>query len=39
LRNPAICQENSIRSMIPLKLLDCRSAIKLALDKNINTIS
>ena len=31
LRNPAVCQENSIRSIIPLKLLDCRAAIKLAL--------
>ena len=33
LRNPAVCQENSIRSIIPLKLLDCRTAIKLALER------
>ncbi len=31
LRNPAVCREDSIKSIIPLKLLDCHSAIKLAL--------
>ncbi len=33
LRNPAVCKENSIRSIVPLKLLDCRSAIKLAVER------
>ncbi len=33
LRNPAICEENSIQSIVPLNLLDCRSAIKLALER------
>ena len=39
LRNPAVCKENSIRSIIPLKLLDCRSAIKLAVERiNLQTV-
>jgi hypothetical protein len=33
LRNPAICQENRIRPIIPLEILDCRTAIKLALER------
>ncbi len=31
LKNPAICQENSIQAIIPQDLLTCREAIKLAL--------
>jgi hypothetical protein len=33
LRNPVICQENSIREIIPQKLLTCRETIRLALEK------
>jgi hypothetical protein len=33
LRNPAICQNSDIHSIIPLNLLDCRTAIKLALER------
>ena len=33
LRNPVVCQENSIRSIIPQKLLTCREAIALALER------
>jgi|AGTN01.1.fsa_nt_gi Predicted nucleoside-diphosphate-sugar epimerases len=31
LRNPAVCTESSIREIIPQYLLDCRTAIKLAI--------
>ena len=31
LRNPVVCQENHIRSIIPQQLLDCRETIRLAL--------
>jgi hypothetical protein len=31
LRNPVVCQENRIRSIIPQDLLDCRETIRLAL--------
>jgi len=31
LRNPVVCQENRIRSIIPQHLLDCRETIRLAL--------
>ncbi len=31
LRNPATCQESRIKELIPQKLLDCRSAIRLAI--------
>ncbi len=34
LRNSAVCQTDNIRSIISLKLLDCRSAIKLALERS-----
>ncbi len=33
LRNPVICQENRIRSIIPQELLSCRETIRLALQK------
>ncbi len=33
LRNPVICQENRIRQIIPQELLDCRTTIKLALER------
>jgi uncharacterized protein YbjT (DUF2867 family) len=33
LRNPAICQDSRITSLIPQDLLDCRTAIKLAIEK------
>ncbi len=33
LRNPVICKESQIRSLIPQKLLDCREAIQLASGK------
>ncbi len=32
LRNPVICRENDIQKIIPQKLLNCREAIKLALN-------
>lgn len=31
LRNPAVCQESRITTLIPQELLDCRTAIKLAI--------
>lgn len=31
LRNPAVCQDSNITRIIPQELLDCRSAVKLAL--------
>jgi hypothetical protein len=41
LRNPVVCQENRIRSIIPQQLLDCRETIGLALrqvqDKCVET--
>lgn len=33
LRNPVVCQESSIREMIPQELLDCKTAIHLALGR------
>lgn len=33
LRNPAVCKESRIRELIKQELLDCRSAIKLAISK------
>ncbi len=33
LRNPVICQENRIRELIPQDLLDCRTTIRLALQR------
>jgi uncharacterized protein YbjT (DUF2867 family) len=33
LRNPVICQDNRIRELIPLDLLTCRQAIRLALER------
>ena len=33
LRTPVVCQENRIRTIIPQKLLSCREAIGLALDR------
>jgi uncharacterized protein YbjT (DUF2867 family) len=33
LRNPVICRESQIRSLIPQRLLDCREAIQLASGK------
>lgn len=33
LRNPVICQENSIVELIPQELIDCRHAIRIALDR------
>jgi hypothetical protein len=33
LRNPVVCQENRIQSIIPQRLLDCRETISLALGK------
>lgn len=32
LRNPVVCRDNAIRDVIPLELLDCREAIRLALE-------
>ena len=32
LRNPVVCRENEIQKIIPQKLLNCREAIKLALN-------
>ncbi len=33
LRNPAVCKESRIRDLIPEELLDCRTAIKLAITR------
>ena len=33
LRNPVLCKDNRIRELIPQKLLDCRQAIRFALEK------
>lgn len=33
LRNPALCKDNSIKSVLPRELLPCREAIKLALQQ------
>jgi hypothetical protein len=33
LRNPVVCQENRIRSIIPQHLQDCRETIRIALDQ------
>jgi uncharacterized protein YbjT (DUF2867 family) len=33
LRNPVLCEENRIRELLPQPLLDCRQAIRLALEK------
>ncbi len=33
LRNPVICQENRMRSILPQELLSCRMAIRLALER------
>ena len=33
LRNAAVCHEDSIKKIIPLELLDCRAAIKLAIER------
>jgi uncharacterized protein YbjT (DUF2867 family) len=33
LRNPVVCQENRIQSLMPQELLSCRDAIRLALEK------
>ena len=33
LANPVVCRENRIRSLIPQELLDCRSTIRLALQR------
>jgi len=33
LRNPVLCKENRIRTIIPQELLDCRRAIRFALEK------
>jgi hypothetical protein len=33
LRNPVVCQDNRIRSIIPQDLLDCRETIRLALGR------
>jgi uncharacterized protein YbjT (DUF2867 family) len=32
LRNPAICKENNIRALMPLNLIDCHTAINLAIE-------
>jgi len=32
LRNPVVCQNDDIKTLIPQTLLDCRTAIKIALD-------
>jgi uncharacterized protein YbjT (DUF2867 family) len=34
LRNPAVCGDDRIRSIIPQELIDCRRAIRRALDKS-----
>lgn len=33
LRNPAVCKESKIKELIPQELIDCRRAIKLALNR------
>ena len=33
LSNPVVCQDNRIRAIIPQELLDCRQAIRLALER------
>ena len=33
LKNPVVCKENRIRDIVPQKLLTCREAIKMALDR------
>jgi hypothetical protein len=33
LRNPVLCKDNRIRELIPQELLDCRQAIRFALEK------
>jgi uncharacterized protein YbjT (DUF2867 family) len=33
LRNPVVCQEHRIREIIPQELLDCRTTIRLALER------
>lgn len=33
LRNPVVCQENRIRTIVPQELLTCRQAVRLALEK------
>lgn len=33
LRNPVVCRDTAIRGLIPQPLLDCRTAIRLALEK------
>jgi uncharacterized protein YbjT (DUF2867 family) len=33
LRNPVVCQEHRIRAIIPQELLDCRTTIRLALER------
>ncbi len=33
LRNPVVCQENAIVELIPQELVDCRHAIRIALDR------
>ena len=33
LRNPVVCEENRIRTLLPQRLLTCREAIRLALQK------
>lgn len=35
LRNPVVCEDDRIRSIIPQKLLGCREAIQLALERTI----
>ena len=34
LRNPVLCKDNRIRALIPQNLLDCRQAIRFALEKS-----
>jgi hypothetical protein len=36
LRNPVVCRENRIRSIVPLDLIRCREAIRLALGRTRN---
>jgi hypothetical protein len=33
LRNPAVCKESCLRELIPTQLIDCRAAIKLAIEQ------
>ncbi len=33
LRNPAVCQENAIKYLLPQELLNCQDAIRLAIDR------